>query len=85
MAISRAVLLKELMPGLNKLFSDAYGKHSQVIDTGWFESYYIIQKGNKYQVWLCGQSRKKLVANNLKQYDGALALIKLLNTTKEES
>jgi hypothetical protein len=85
MAISRAQLFKELLPGLQQLFDIEYDKHGLAISTGWFESYYIIKKNHKYQVWLCGQSRKKLVAKNITHRREALAVIKLLNSVKEQS
>jgi hypothetical protein len=83
MAISRAQLLKELLPGLDKLFGVAYEEHERARAIGWFGSYYIIKKNHKYQVWLCGQTRKKLVAKNIQHRREALAVIKLLKATQE--
>jgi hypothetical protein len=83
MAITRAQLLKELLPGLDKLFGDTYEEYGRANHTGWFESYYVIKKNHKYQVWLCGQSRKKLVAKNIQHRREALAIIKLLKATEE--
>ena len=85
MALTRAEILKELLPGLNKLFGVAYEEHGRGLATGWFESYYIIKKNHKYQIWLCGQSRKKLVAKNITHRREALAVIKLLTSVKEQS
>ena len=84
MAITRAALLKELLPGLQQLFDIEYDKYGLAINTGWFESYYIIKKNHKYQVWLCGQSRKKLVAKIIKHRREAMAVIKLLKATQGE-
>lgn len=83
MAITRAQLLKEILPGLNKLFGDTYEDYYRSVDTGWFEAYYIIKKNHKFQVWLCGQTRKKLVAKNIQHRREALAVIKLLKATEE--
>ena len=83
MPITRDQLIKELLPGLEKLFGDAYEKHGRARATGWFTSYYIIKKNHKYQVWLCGQTRKKLVAKNIQHRREALAIIKLLKATQE--
>jgi len=83
MVISKANLMKEIQPALDKLFQESYAEHSRAEDTGWFESYYIIKKNHKYQVWLCGDERKKLVAKNIQHRREAIALIKLLNATKE--
>jgi hypothetical protein len=83
MAITRAQLLKELLPGLDKLFGDAYEEHGRARATGWFEAYYIIKKNHKFQVWLCGRTRKKLVAKNIQHRREALAVIKLLKATQE--
>lgn len=84
MAISRAALMKEVLPQLTQVFDYEYSRHGRVLATGWFTSYYIIKKNHKYQIWLCGQSRKKLVAKNIKHRREAMAVIKLLKATQGE-
>jgi hypothetical protein len=70
---------------IEEIFTATYDEHHRPLATGWFESYYIIKKNHKYQVWLCGQSRKKLVAKNITHRREALAIIKLLTSVKEQS
>jgi DUF1009 family protein len=77
MAITKAALFKELLPGLTKLFNDEYARHK------FPDTYHIIKKNHKYQVWLCGKVRKKLVAKNIQPRREALAVIKLLKATQE--
>ena len=86
MAISRAELLKELLPGINKLLGIVYPDNWTIKNTGWFKSYFI-KRTNKgrYQVWSCGNTRTKLIANNIKHRREAMAVIKLLNATKEDN
>lgn len=76
---------KQITKMLNEAFVHTYDDYHRPIATGWFESYYITKKNHKYQVWLCGQSRKKLVAKNIRYRREALAVIKLLNSVKEQS
>jgi hypothetical protein len=78
-------LQAELKRMLDECFTKTYGEYHRSLATGWFESYYITKKNHKYQVWLCGQSRKKLVAKNITHRREALAVIKLLNSVKEQS
>lgn len=85
MILTPATINADLLRILNESFSKTYDEYHRPIDTGWFESYYIIKKNHKYQVWLCGQSRKKLVAKNITHRREALAVIKLLNSVKEQS
>ena len=85
MAIPISDISKILNESLNQIFDYEYSRHGRVLATGWFESYYITKKNHKYQVWLCGQSRKKLVAKNITHRREALAVIKLLNSVKEQS
>lgn len=73
----------EILRLLNESFVKTYDEYYRPVDTGWFESYYIIKKNHKYQVWLCGKARKKLVAKNIQHRREALAIIKLLKATKE--
>lgn len=79
--------IKNLTSDLKKLLDDCftktYDEYHRPIATGWFTSYYIIKKNHKYQVWLCGQTRKKLVAKNIQHRREALAIIKLLKATQE--
>jgi hypothetical protein len=85
MALSRAQLLNELMPSLDKLFSEEYGKYEVVLSTSAFTSYFIRKnKEDKYQVWECGLSPDKLVADNIEHRREAIALIKLLQSTQGE-
>ena len=76
MAISRAQLIKELLPGLDKLFSDAYAQSHQ-------DLYVIKKERHRYHIWLCGRTHTKLVAKNIQRRREALAVIKLLKATKE--
>lgn len=76
-------LAAEIKIMLDKVFIKTYEEHHRPIATGWFTSYYIIKKNHKYQVWLCGQTRKKLVAKNIQHRREALAVIKLLKATQE--
>jgi hypothetical protein len=85
MAISRADLLKQLLPGLNALFNVAYEDHSLGFDAATFGSYFV-RRGceGKYQVWECGLQPNELVASNIDHRREALALIKLLKSTQGE-
>lgn len=77
-------LAAELRKLLDDCFTKTYDEYHKPLAIGWFESYYIIKKNHKYQVWLCGQSRKKLVAKNIKHRREAMAVIKLLKATQGE-
>jgi hypothetical protein len=77
MAISRAQLLKELLPGLDKLFNDEYAQHK------FPDTYHITKTRHKYQVWLHEFKGLRLVAKNIQHRREALAIIKLLKATKE--
>jgi DUF1009 family protein len=73
----------EMIKIINTSFTQTYEEYYRPVDTGWFEAYYIIKKNHKYQVWLCGKVRKKLVAKNISHRREALAVIKLLKATQE--
>jgi hypothetical protein len=71
MAITRKELLKELMPGINKLFSEVYSN---------YKTYRIeMPKRGRYQVWL----GHEMVADRIKHRNEALALIKLLTSVNK--
>ena len=68
MAISRADLLKEMLPALNALFEDVYkGYAEQII-------HLVMRKRGSYEVW---QGNKRM-AKGIRHRKEALALIKLL-------
>lgn len=77
MAISRAQILKELLPGLNKLFGDEYAKHN------FPDRYFILKERHKYKVVVHTYKGLRLVAKNIQHRREALAVIKLLKATKE--
>jgi hypothetical protein len=83
MAIYTQNLIADLKKMLDESFTKTYEEHHRPLATGWFWSYYIIKKNHKFQVWLCGQTRKKLVAKNINHRREALAVIKLLKATQE--
>lgn len=76
MAISRAQLLKELLPGLDKLFGDEYARHK-------LDTYHIVKARHKYQILVSSGKGLRLVAKNIQHRREALAVIKLLKATKE--
>ena len=67
MAINRADLLKEILPGLNKLFDDVYSD---------LMPYHRIEmpKRGRYQVW----HGHRLMADRIKHRKEAIAVMKLL-------
>ena len=76
MPITRDQLIKELLPGLDKLFSDEYARR--------FQDRYIIKKErHRYQIWVRKETHTKLIARNIQHRREALAVIKLLKATKE--
>jgi hypothetical protein len=76
MPITRDQLVNKLLPGLDKLFNDAYAQRFQ-------DSYVIKKERHRYHIWVCGKTHTKLVAKNIQRRREALAIIKLLKATKE--
>lgn len=71
MAISRADLLKELMPGINKLFSEVYSD---------FKAYRIeMPRRGRYQIW----KGYEMVADRIKHRREARAILKLIKENND--
>lgn len=76
MPITRDQLIKELLPGLDKLFSDEYARHK-------LDTYHIIKERHKYKIFVHTAKGLRLVARNIQHRREALAVIKLLKATQE--
>lgn len=76
MPITRNQLIKELLPGLDKLFNDAYAQR--------FQDRYVIKKErHRYKIFVHIPKGLRLVSKNIQHRREALAIIKLLKATKE--
>ena len=73
MAISRADLLKELMPGLNAIFDEVY-------QDAFNELRLVMPRQGRYQIW---KGHHTLLADRIKHRREALAVMKLLKENKD--